>query len=247
MKIAAIVEARMNSTRLPGKHLLRVGNNTMFEVLIDQLRYSRNISEIILATTINKSDDCLAQIATNLGLTVYRGDEDNVYQRVVGAALTNAVDLIVEITADCPLIDPTIIDAAVKYYLDGDFDYVSNCVNRVYPDGMDVQVYSSELLRSSCINIKDKKWLEHVTIQFRNNEGRQTYKIFDLPMPPYGDKSELEVTLDEPDDFLLICEIYNELKVAGKYIACQEIIRLLADDTRLRSINENVMRKSDLY
>lgn len=247
MKIAIIIEARMTSSRLPGKHMLKVKNKNIFEILIEQLSFCRLNTETILATTVNKEDDCLSKLALGLGLSVYRGNEDNVYERVLGAALTNEVDIIVEVTADCPLIDPNIIDEAISIYLDNEFEYVSNGVVRVYPDGMDIQVYSTELLRASEADILNKEWLEHVTIQFRNKSGREKYRTFDMKAPVFGNRSDIEITLDEHSDWKLIEAVYSNLKQPGLPILCSEIVSFLDKSPTLKDLLQNVERKSIEY
>ena len=243
MKIALIIEARMTSSRLPGKHMLKVENKNIFEILVDQLNFSRLKTDIILATTVNKEDDRLSKLALNLGLIVYRGNEDNVYERVLGAALTNDVDIIVEVTADCPLIDPSIIDEAISIYLDNKFDYVSNAVKRVYPDGMDIQVYSTQLLRDSRADIVKNEWLEHVTIQFRNKPGREKYIIYDMNTPVFGNRSDIEITLDEQKDWEVIKAVYSGIKQPKLPIFCHEIVSFLDNNPSLKGLLIDVERK----
>ena len=193
--------------------------------MLEQLSFCRSIDQVVVACTVNKEDDVLAQVARNLGATVYRGNEDNVYERVVGAALTNQVDLIVEVTGDCPLIDPDIVDDAVTYFLNGEYDYVSNANFRYFPDGMDVQVFSTSTLRESQKHCYSEEYFEHVTMQFR--ELQNGYKIFDLPEPEYGDYGNLRVTLDTFEDLVKIEKIYCALKSPSTPIRCYQIIDFL--------------------
>lgn len=234
----------MTSSRLPGKHMMKVQNKNIFEILIEQLSFCKLHENIILATTVNKEDDRLSKLAEALGLSIYRGNEDNVYERVVGAALTHNVDVIVEITADCPLIDPIIIDEAISIYMDNNYDYVSNAVTRVYPDGMDIQIYSTELLRSSKPDIVESAWLEHVTIQFRNKAGREKYSFYDMAIPDFGDRSELEITLDEHKDWQLIDQVYSKLKRPDLPILCSEIVSFMDNNSHLKDLSQNIDRKS---
>ena len=192
----------------------------------------------------SEEDDQLSKLGAALGISTYRGNEDNVYERVVGAALTNNVDIIVEVTADCPLIDPNVIDEAVSIYLKNDYDYVSNAVRRVYPDGMDIQIYSTELLRSSKPAIVNPDWLEHVTVQFRNKLGREKYCFYDMEIPDFGDRSELEITLDEYKDWQLIDQLYSQLKQPGLPILCSEIVSFMDKNSHFKELYQNVDRKS---
>ena len=243
MKIGTIIEARMTSSRLPGKHMLRTNNKYIFEVLIEQLSHCKLTSQLILATTVNKEDDGLSQLALSLGVAVYRGNEENVYERVLGAALTFNIDVIVEITADCPLIDPNIVDSAVSVYLKNGYHYVSNAVQRYFPDGMDVQVFSTEVLRASRQEITEPEWLEHVTLQFRNETGRSQYSCYDMEPMDFGDRSDLEVTRDEYSDFILIDELYRNLNKANSPIVCSEIVNFIDQNPELIELYKKVERK----
>ena len=244
MKVAAIIEARMTSSRLPGKHMLKVGNKYVFEILVEQLSFCKLPSQLILATTVNQEDDALAKLALSLGVAIYRGNEDNVYERVVGAALSHDVDTIVEITADCPLIDPNIVDNAISIYLDNEYDYVSNAVKRVYPDGMDVQVFSTDLLRSSKEDILDTSWLEHVTLQFRSKLGRKKYSFFDMVSPAFGDRPDIEITLDELNDWMLIKQVYTNLKQNREPIICSDIVSYIDNNPSIKELYANIQRAS---
>ena len=154
MKIAAIVEARMASKRLPGKVLLKAKNITMLDHLIDRLKKVKIIDEIIVATTINPLDQEIIDFCEAKEIRYYRGSEDDVMGRVIGAAEYCNADIIVEITADCPIIDPSIVEQIINIYLFNNVDYVSNANIRSYPDGMDTQVYSIDILKLYGIDLK---------------------------------------------------------------------------------------------
>lgn len=224
MKIGIITEARMTSSRLPGKHLLKVEDKFIYEIFVDQLKKSKLSDTIILATTINKPDDALCALARKLNIDIYRGSEDNVMERVLGAALSFDIDIIVEITADCPLIDPSLIDQAIRTYLDSDVEYVSNVINRQFADGMDVQVFSSKLLRNNYSPYLDAHHLEHVTTHIRKSEAITKLHLLADPTCFAPDAS---ITLDTYQDYEKICEVYSQLVSEGKLLNCQNITKLL--------------------
>ncbi|MGZ8351049.1 MAG: cytidylyltransferase domain-containing protein, partial [Allosphingosinicella sp.] len=136
-KVVASIEARMTSTRLPGKVLMECLDRPMLELMVERVRQSATVDEIVIATTVNATDDPIAVLAQRLGVGLYRGSEHDVVQRVTEAHRAAASDLVVQLTGDCPLIDPDVIDQLVRLYAANRFDYASNVVTRSYPIGMD--------------------------------------------------------------------------------------------------------------
>lgn len=224
MKVGVITEARMTSSRLPGKHLLQICGQSIFEILVGQLKRSKLSTEVILATTVNEEDDELCEIAEQLGLKIYRGSEDNVLERVIGSAVSHKLDVIVEITADCPLIDPSLIDLAIQTYLDGQFDYVGNTIDRQFADGMDVQVYSTNFLRSTYSPSMKPSYLEHVTSHIISSPH---YKKYNIAATPAQFGPDLRITLDTNDDYEIISRVYKTLVDADLEINCENVTRLL--------------------
>ena len=140
MKIVATIEARMTSSRLPGKVIMKVKNKTLLEYLIDRLKQIKEIDDIILCTTKNHTDDILVKKAMELKVKYYRGSENNVLSRVVGAVKKFKADAVIQITADCPIIDYKIIKNVITIFKKNNFDCVSNAFIRSFPDGMDVNM-----------------------------------------------------------------------------------------------------------
>ena len=169
MKIVATIEARMTSSRLPGKVLMNVNKKPILSFLINRLRQVSSIDEIVLATTINSTDDELITFANLNELSFFRGSENNVMKRVIDAADEAKADIIVEITGDCPLIDPQIIEQMIQIYTNNSAEYVNNCHIRSYPDGMDIQVFSLNTLKKSYQMTSNQLDYEHVTLHIRNN------------------------------------------------------------------------------
>lgn len=244
MKVVATIEARMNSSRLPGKVLLKAKNKSMLEILFERLNKVKNIDDIILATTINKKDDVIEDFCKFKNINCFRGSENDVMGRVLEAAKKAKADYIVEITADCPIIDPNIIEQVVSIFLSNNANYVSNANVRSYPDGMDVQVFPLDILEKSYKMVKTKLEREHVTLHIRRNP--EIFSQINVIAPPDIFYPKLGLTLDEWDDYLLIKEIIDNLYEDKKFFGCLDIIEFLNKNKSLYSINKNVKRKGDL-
>ncbi len=243
MKVVATIEARMTSSRLPGKPLLLANNKSMLEHLSSRLKTISVIDEIVLATTINIEDQPLVDEAKKIGISVFRGDEDNVMQRVIGAAESSVADVIVEITGDCPIIDPAIVEESIRIYLSNDYDYVSNARIRSYPDGMDTQVFSLKTLKESYSMTNSKLDYEHVTLHIRNNPN--LFNHFDMVASEDLYWPELGLTLDEQDDYLLIKNIIEHFGSSNSNFSCTEILKYLRENPELIEINKTVKRKGN--
>lgn len=240
MRIVATIEARMGSSRLPGKVMLDVMGRPILYYLIERLKKCKFVDAIVLATTVNKEDDELVEFSRSCGITCYRGDENDVLSRVAGAAKSVKADVIVEITADCPLIDYKIIDQMVNIYLNNEVDYVSNVIVRSYPDGMDVQVFSLETLEKSGRMTDCELDREHVSLHIRNNPG-----IFSrINVLPTVDEywPDLGLTLDEKEDFSLIKTVLEYFEESPIDITCKEIVEYLRVNNSL-IVNDRVKRK----
>ena len=198
MKIVATIEARMTSTRLPGKVLLNAAGKPMLEHLVKRLRAVPSLDEIVLATTGNATDNILEEFSKQIGLACYRGSEDDVMARVIGAAQSAFADVVVEITGDCPIIDPQIVEQTIQMFKAHQADYVSNALVRSFPDGMDTQVFYLETLQRSAAMTDDALDHEHVTLHIRNHP--ELFSHVHLVSPPEIHWPELGLKLDEPTD-----------------------------------------------
>src|SRR3989338_7348983 len=144
--VNAIIEARMGSTRLPGKTLLPIVGKPAIGLLIERLRIAKKINEIILATTINPEDDAIEKFCNENNTKCFRGSSEDVLNRVYSAAKIYDADIIVEVTGDCPLLDPWLIDECIDIFLMEDYDYLSNFIEQSYPPGIDVQIFTFKVL-----------------------------------------------------------------------------------------------------
>jgi len=243
MKIIATVEARMTSTRLPGKVLLDAGGQPMLAHLINRLKSVSSLDGVVLATTTNQADDVLEEFSKKMKIGCYRGSEDDVMSRVIGAAESVNADIIVEITGDCPIIDPEIIEQVIRVFKENDVDYVSNAHVRSYPDGMDVQVFSLEVLKRSAVMTNDPLDHEHVTLHIRNNP--EIFTRIHLVSPPETHWPELGLTLDEPNDYELLKKIINHFEKSQSFFSCRDVVSLLRNKPEWVEINKTVVRKGD--
>ena len=240
-RIAATVECRMGSSRLPGKVLMRACGKPMLELLAERLAKIPQVDAIVLATTTAPGDDPIVELAGKLGLACFRGSEEDVLSRVLGAARSAEADLILEITGDCPLNDPEIAGQVIDLYLRNDCDYASNVDPLTFPIGMDAQVFSTELLALADREGQTQEDREHVSWFIRKNPER--FRKLHLPAPLTLHWPELAVTLDEKEDFELIKRIFEELYPKDPDFSCYDILRLLREKPELLEINKNIVRK----
>lgn len=243
MKIVATIEARMTSSRLPGKVLLDAAGKPMLQHLINRLRAVPSINSIVLATTINAADDVLVEFASRHDVLVYRGSELDVMGRVIGAARLAQADVVVEITGDCPIIDPDIVEQTIQMYLHNDAVYVSNGHIRSYPDGMDTQVFSLDALIQSAAITNTPLDREHVSLHIRNNPA--LFPKLTLIAPPSLHWPELGLTLDEEADYKLLKKIIEKLAPVNPLFSCLDVVRLLRKNPDWVAINQAVARKGD--
>ena len=241
MKIVSTIEARMTSTRLPGKVLLPANGKPMLEHLVNRLKQVKSIQEIVLATTVNQTDDCLVEFAQQQGISWFRGSEEDVMLRVIGAAESASADIIVEITGDCPIIDPLIVEQTIQMFLYNSCDYVSNDQIPGYPVGMGSAVFRLETLKRSAEMTNDPLDHEHVTLHIRNHP--ELFSHIYLVAPPDLYWPDLELTLDEQKDYELIKLLIDHYGDSNPFFTCREVIELLRNKPDWVAINKDVKRK----
>ena len=241
-KFAAIIEARMTSKRLPGKILYKVGGKSFLWYLVKRLKKVKEIDKIILATTVNKSDDILVQFAKKNNISYFRGSELNVKKRVLDAAKKYKVENIVGITSDCPIIDINLISQVINTFKYNKVEFVSNCDHRSYPDGMDVAVYRRKCLEKSYKLTRSNYYREHVTLFIKHN--KKIFNQINIVSPENVYWPSLGLTLDEYDDYVLLKKIIEYFKKKKNfYFKCDEVIELLKKKKKWLKINTNVKRK----
>ena len=243
MRIVATIEARMTSTRLPGKVMLQVLGKPMLHYLVERLKKVPSIDEIILATTVNSDDDILVEFAKEENIKYFRGSEEDVMLRVVEAADSVGADIVVEITGDCPIIDPQIVEQTILMYMANNADYVSNGHVRSFPDGMDTQVFALDILKKSLSMTNELLDHEHVTLHIRDNP--QLFTKINFVAPPELDWPELGLTLDEQHDYNLLKIIIEHFSQESILFSCLDVVQFLRSRPDLVAINNNVLRKGD--
>lgn len=234
MKATAIIQARVNSMRLPGKVLKEVCGKTIIEICIQRLKKSKIVREIILATTENTEDNELENIAKINNILCVRGSEENVLARYNQAIKESSNEIIVRLTGDCPLIDPLIVDNCISTFEEGRYDYLSN--SKTFPDGMDVEVFRREVLIAANKAETTNEEKEHVTMWIRKNEeyriGRYDWK---------EDLSDNRWTLDEPEDLEVITNIFEYFN-GNHQIGWEEILYLSRKKPELFKANDRFNR-----
>ena len=243
MTTVATIEARMTSSRLPGKVMMKANGIPLLTHLVRRLKSVQSIDVICIATTTNTTDDILETLAVSEGISVFRGSESNVLSRVIGAAESVAADVIVEITGDCPIIDPEIVEQAIRIYHSNSADYVGNCKVLTYPVGMDVQVFSLGVLKQSQSMTSSALDQEHVASHIRRHP--EIFSHLNIVAPPKMHWPELGLTLDEQADYLLIKKIIEHFGTKNQLFSCSEVIDLLRINPDLISINSHIERKGD--
>lgn len=241
MKIVATIEARMTSSRLPGKVMLPALGRPMLAHLTSRLKAVPSIDEIVLATTINATDDVLADFAEKDGIKVFRGSEEDVMSRVIGAADSAQADVVVEITGDCPIIDPDLVEQTIRVFKRNNAVYAANSFISSYPDGMDTQVITLDALKKSFAMTDDPLDREHVSRHIVNNP--QLFPHVYLIAPPSLHWPGLGLTLDEPADYELIRTLIENLGKDNPLFGCGDAIRFLRANPQVLKVNDLVQRK----
>lgn len=232
--ICCIIQARMGSTRLPGKVLKIVdGKNSSLYFTISQLKQCKNIDKIIVATTTLKEDDIIENFAKNLGIDVFRGSNVDVLDRYFQCANYFKINTIIRITGDCPLIDPTIVDRGIEIFQSENYDYVTNTFARTFPDGNETEIFSFDALKKAWNNAKLPSEHEHVTPYFYNNE--QDFKIKNFEHT--SNLSNLRWTVDFPEDLELVKILIS--KIQSRPIHFKDILKLLNSQPELLEINKD--------
>ena len=241
MKILAIVQARMKSNRLPGKVMKKAACKPLIQHLFERISKSKFIDKVILATSVEKTDDLLEEFVKGLGYDVYRGSENDVLDRYYKAAKKYRPDVIVRITGDCPLIDYIITDEVIKYFLENDFDYVSNANPATFPDGLDTEVFTLSSLKTAWKEANELYEREHVTPYIRESG---LFKVGNFAAKE--DHSEERWTVDEPEDYELVKTIFETLGKTSEYFGMQNILEYKEDNPDVFKVNKNITRNEGL-
>lgn len=239
MKTVIISQARMTSTRLPGKVLKEVLGKPLLSYQIERLRRAKYADEVIIATTVNATDDPIEGLCCKLGVKCFRGSEEDVLSRYYFAAKESQADIVVRVTSDCPLIDPTVIDTVISNYKDNNYDYVSNTLERTYPRGMDTEAFSYRVLAEAHTQASTQAEREHVTpfIYCRPD----LYKLGIVRNSE--DNSRYRWTVDTPEDYELIQHIIKYVYPKNTNFTMHDCLQAIKSNPQWLSINAHIEQK----
>lgn len=210
MKIGAIIFFRMNSSRLPGKPLLKFADKTLIEIIYDRVLKVIELDEIIIATSEEASDDIIEELCKKLKIKIYRGSLNNVADRALNCALLYEMDYFVRICGDRPFFDYELISKQLKKVNNFHYDIVTNCFPRTYPKGMDSEIISTKLLKDNIKYFNKKEDNEHLTRYFYNNHNK--FKIFNYKINSNDDLSNYSLAIDNAYDYEKTIFLLNEIK-----------------------------------
>ncbi len=245
-KITAIIQARMSSTRLPEKVLLEIENKPMLHHVIKQVTSSKIIKEVIIATTTQREDDVIVKYCKKNRVKCFRGSKKDLLDRYYQCAKKFGCDPIVRITSDCPLIDPTVIDKAVRKFLNSSYDYVANNLEKIdgkwqnatcnFPQGMTVEVSSFKVLEKAWKEAKKPSEREHVFPYVQFNP--KLFRVSNLKNK--ADLSFIRCTVDRKDDLSFVREIFKRVSKQRKFVSIKDILKIVTKEPNLVKINNKI-------
>jgi len=240
--LAAIIQARMGSTRLPGKTLAQVSGKPLLQHLIERIRMSRLVEDVIIATTTRARDNALVEFAERLGLRCSRGSEEDVLDRIYQAAKHYGVEHVVRVTPDCPFLDHQVMDRIIETYLSGQYDYVTNTLLYTYPDGLDVEVFSFNALEQAWKEAQLPSEREHVTPYIRTSGH---FRLFNVESDV--DLSHFKWSVDTQEDLAFARSVYERLQDKGNAFDLKDMLLLLRNHPELMSINQQSIVNEGYY
>jgi len=237
MRSVGIIQARMGSTRRPGKVLADLAGKPMLYHVVKRAQQARGLDLVVVATSDQPRDEGIEQYCSDIGTPCFRGSEDDVLDRYIQAARLFEADRVVRLTADCPLLDPQVIDEVISAYSRGGYDYVSNFLEPTYPDGLDNEVCGREVLERAWREARLKTEREYVTVYIWKNP--DLFRLFNVRNDK--DLSHLRWTVDEPEDLEFVREVYKHLGPEPSF-GMNEILTLLEEHPELNDINSQFTR-----
>jgi len=245
LRIIGSIQARMGSTRLPGKVLKEISGKPMLLQQIERIKKSRLLDDIVVATTTSSSDDEIVSLCYNHNIKYFRGSENDVLNRIASLIKKFKVDVHVEFFGDSPLPDPQIVDEFIGYYLKykNVYDFVSNSLKTTYPPGQEVIVYNGKaLIKADEFVLRNDPLREHVSIHITQNKHK--YRICNLEAPSHYYHPDIYLEVDTCEDFELISRIFKHFNSIGKdYFSLAEILDYLDQNEALKKINQKVVRR----
>lgn len=238
MKTVAIIQARMTSTRLPGKVMMTIGGKPMLWYVLNRTRWAKSLSDVIIATSTDKSDDAIVEFCKKHKISYFRGSLEDVLSRYYHAAKKAGADIIVRVTADCPLVDGHLIDKGIELFNKTNADYLSNTIRRTFPRGFDFEILRFEILEKAYLMAKSRADREHVTgFVWRNENGQ--FKIKNLKSKM--NKSKWRLTVDVAEDFKLVKILIEKYRASDKNYYL--IVKILDSHPEIMAINAHIEQK----
>jgi len=236
-KITVIIQARSDSSRFPKKVFEKIEGKYLIWHVINRIKQAKSVEQIVLATTTLNEDKKLLEIASDLNILGFSGDENNVLNRFYDCATQIDADPIIRITGDCPLIDPLLLNTMIEFFLEHDYDYISNRIIPTFPDGLDIEIFTFNALKKAKSNSKWLSELEHVTPYISKNPDK--FKLFNFKNK--NNLSHLRWCVDEKEDLIFVKKIYE--KLTPKLIfSMDEILKILKNNPSLLQINNEIIR-----
>src|SRR5882724_2389853 len=240
--VVAIIQARMGSRRLPGKSLAEIENRPMLWHVIDRVKRAKLIDRVVVATSVSRPDDAIETLCREIGVRCYRGSENDVLDRFCSAARAEKAAQVVRITADCPLIDPEIIDRVVGRFQRGDVDYASNAMVRSYPDGLDTEIFSFSALERAWHEATRTSEREHVTPYLRSGK----FRTANVENDSTHVRRHYRWTVDEVADLEFIRAVYKALSDKEGF-GMQDVLQLIDQNPELEKINSEIVSNYGYY
>lgn len=234
----AIIQARLGSTRLPNKVLLKLGDKTIIEHVVERVKNSKLIDDVLVATTISKNDLEIVSFCAQRGIRIFIGSEEDVLDRYYQAAKLIAPTNVIRITSDCPMIDPEIIDKIIQTHVDKSADYTSNTLEETFPDGLDAEVFSLAALKTAWQDSTLRSDREHVTPFIKNNPTR--FKLVSVTND--RNLSHLRWTIDQIEDYEFLQEIFSKLYSRNPFFKTLDILSEIEKNPKLAQINGGIIR-----
>lgn len=240
MKTGAIVQARTSSTRLPHKVLkeLPYGSGiTVLQQVIRRLKKSKKLDDIIIATTTDVADEKIIKISERENVKRFKGSIDDVLERYYLAAKESELDIVVRVTSDCPCIDPEVVDLTIEEHINAKADFTSNVLTRTFPHGLDTEVLTFNTLEKAHFQADQLFDREHVC-PYIYKSNPSAFKIFSVEAPKELSVPDIRITLDTPEDYILLCAVFDYLYDENIFFCGRDIIKLFCDKPWLRLINK---------
>jgi spore coat polysaccharide biosynthesis protein SpsF (cytidylyltransferase family) len=240
----AIIQARMGSTRLPGKVLEDIGDEPMLWHVYERAQCASLVDRVVVATSTEPGDDAVASFCEERDVRCFRGSEEDVLDRFYRAAVDIGADAVVRLTADCPLLSPPVIDRVIRTYQSSDAEYVTNILEYTHPDGLDVEVFEFEALAVAWEEASEPEEHEHVTPYIRESNqfsAENVQNVLNLSVYQFVDEDTiLRWTVDYPEDLEFVRAVYDRLTASGHWVFDQQsVLELLERAPELRDINDD--------